>query len=94
MSESDPEPISLLASRQKSRAELEAKRESTATWIAVGLVIILASTITGVFIFAAIWGVKDASVVAQIVLPVIATLVGTVLGYYFGSQPDYPSDHT
>ena len=91
MSESDPEPSDPLGSRQKARIALATQREGTATKIAISLVIILALTIAAIFVFASIWGVKDAAVVAQIVLPVVATLVGTVLGYYFGSQPDQPA---
>ena len=90
MSEDLPEPEPLTSVREIRR--LRERRERTATWIALGLITLLGLTIFGLFGFAFARDVDGATDLAQVLLPALVTLVGTVLGYYFGSQPDPPPD--
>lgn len=61
-------------------------RERTATELARYLVFILAGTVISIFVFAFWETSEDAMEMAKVILPLITTLVGSVLGYYFGGR--------
>ncbi len=62
------------------------QRERTRDRIASYLIGILGGAVIATFVFAFLRNPDDAIEIAQTVLPVITTLVGAVLGYYFGTE--------
>ena len=60
------------------------KRERTRNRVVHFLLGILLLTIIGVFVL--IWNGKDSSMFIQTVLPLLTTLIGSALGFYFGGS--------
>jgi hypothetical protein len=61
------------------------KRERTRTWVVFALLFILLLTIVGTF--SLIWSENNkADMFTQTALPLITTLVGSALGFYFGGK--------
>jgi membrane protein implicated in regulation of membrane protease activity len=71
--------------RRREVPYLIKKRERTRTWVVFALLFILLLTIVGTF--SLIWCGKDkAEMFTQTALPLITTLVGSALGFYFGGK--------
>ena len=54
-------------------------------WIALGLLVMLAATVTGIFVLVGI-GRLPGEAIVQGVFPSLVALAGAATGYYFGSQ--------
>jgi hypothetical protein len=61
-------------------------RERTAQFLAGALIGLLAGTIIATFVYAFLRTHQGAVDLAQIIIPSLTTLVGSVIGYYFGSE--------
>ena len=68
----------------RKKGDVGYKREKTRTKVMYGLLGILALTIIGTFTLA--WVGKPIDTFIQTVLPLLTTLIGSALGFYFGGR--------
>jgi len=72
--------------RPAPRLRVRELHEQTATELARYLVFILGGTLIAIFVYAFLRNEGGAIEMAKVILPLITTLVGSVLGYYFGGR--------
>lgn len=94
LTKTDPQPKPEPA-RTPLTVQSNITREGTRSDLAMGLLWLLSLAIGGVLVFIGI-GRLEGSALTQSVFPSLVTLVGTALGFYFGSESksDQPSTPT